>query len=579
MITHGSVKFVPSGMIVNDPNSKPSWVVKATPNVMMRLRRIFPRASFRARTLWLTDTPELARDLQMVVGRWPMEIDPASQAHLEGRVSEHIATEEEAVRILEGGSLELPAGAYEPAREPRDYQRIASDLFLSLDRLLLADELGLGKSFTSLLALRDPGALPALVVCQAHLPKQWLGELAKSFPLLTGHIVKRNQPYDVTQHGAEPDVLFITYSKLASWADHLAGRIKTVIFDEVQELRRAESQKYRAAEAIALEAERVTGLTATPVYNYGGEIYNIMRIIEPDAFGTREEFVNEWGAMMSGGKVGVKDPRALGHFLRAEHLMVRRTRKEVGRELPDVIRVPHTIDVDPKALETVRSSVRALAEAVLAADTDRTDRFRAAGDLDYTMRKATGEAKAPFVAQFVRMIVEAGEPVVLFGWHHDVYRQWVEDLEDLDPAFYTGKQSPTQKEESKRRFLEGETDVLVMSLRSGAGLDGLQERASIAVFGELDWSPGMHDQCIGRLNRDGQEEPVTAYFLICEEGSDPIVADVLNLKRSQSDPIREPDAALLTEAPKAADRIKLLAREVLGESAASPELERQEVLV
>src|SRR5579884_3848269 len=43
-----------------------------------------------------------------------------------------------------------------------------------------------------------------------------------------------------------------------------------------------------------------------------------------------------------------------------------------------------------------------------------------------------------------------------------------------------------------------------MSLRSGAGLDGLQEDCTVGVFGELDWSPEQHRQCIGRLDRDGQ---------------------------------------------------------------------------
>jgi hypothetical protein len=69
-----------------------------------------------------------------------------------------------------------------------------------------------------------------------------------------------------------------------------------------------------------------------------------------------------------------------------------------------------------------------------------------------------------------------------------------------------------------------------MSLRSGAGLDGLQKRCSTMVFGELDWSPGVHHQCIGRLDREGQEQPVTAMFLVCDDGSDPPMMEVLGLK-------------------------------------------------
>lgn len=34
-------------------------------------------------------------------------------------------------------------------------------------------------------------------------------------------------------------------------------------------------------------------------------------------------------------------------------------------------------------------------------------------------------------------------------------------------------------------------------------------------------------------HRDGQTDPVAAYFLICEGGSDPVIADVLGIKKRQ----------------------------------------------
>jgi len=75
----------------------------------------------------------------------------------------------------------------------------------------------------------------------------------------------------------------------------------------------------------------------------------------------------------------------------------------------------------------------------------------------------------------------------------------------------------------------------VISLRAGQGIDGLQARGSTVVFGELDWSPGIHEQCVGRLQREGQAQPVFAYFIVSQSGSDPVVADVLGLKQAQVD--------------------------------------------
>jgi SNF2 family DNA or RNA helicase len=102
-----------------------------------------------------------------------------------------------------------------------------------------------------------------------------------------------------------------------------------------------------------------------------------------------------------------------------------------------------------------------------------------------------------------------------------------------------------------------------MSLRSGAGLDGLQDVCNTIVFGELDWSPGVHEQCTGRVYRDGQEHGSVAYYLVSEDGSDPIVADVLGLKKQQIEGIKDPDQELVEKLEVDPDHVKKLAKHIL----------------
>jgi superfamily II DNA or RNA helicase len=488
------------------------------------------------------------------------------EARLTAGARAHEANEHAVAEIMAG--TRTLGGLVEPARPPRDYQQVAADLALTTGRLLLADDLGLGKSMSGLLTLRDPESLPALVVCPTHLPEQWADELHKTFPLLRAHIIRKGTVYDIAgrrdMRGHDPDVLIVNYSKLAGWGDHLAGKVRTVIFDEAQELRRGDSQKYTAAAQIADKAKVRLGLTATPVYNYGGEIHNLLAVLAPGVLGTREEFGREWCNGYWDVKVQVADPAALGSYLRDQGLMLRRTRRDVGRELPDVVRVPHHVEADEDVLERVSGDAATLAELIVSRSGTRQELFQAAGDFDWKMRHATGVAKAPYVAEFVRMLLEAEERVVLFGWHRDVYDIWAGRLNEFDPVLYTGSESPAQKKRSKDAFLAGDARVLMMSLRAGAGLDGLQDVAHVAVFGELDWSPGMHDQCIGRLHRDGQGEAVVAYFLLSDYGADPVMAEVLNLKRMQSEPLRDPDADPFEEAASNQDRVRRLAEAVLG---------------
>jgi hypothetical protein len=164
----------------------------------------------------------------------------------------------------------------------------------------------------------------------------------------------------------------------------------------------------------------------------------------------------------------------------------------------------------------------------------------------------------------VKHALEAEEKVVLFGWHRDVYDIWLDRLADFNPVLYTGSESANQKDGARRRAFWTATPrpdhvaALRRRPRRAAGADARR------VFGELDWSPGMHDQCIGRLHRDGQDESVVAYFLVSDVGTDPLMAEVLNLKRMQSEPLRDPDAPLFEAQESNQDRVRKLAEQVLA---------------
>jgi SNF2 family DNA or RNA helicase len=561
-------------------------VVTCPPHVAIRLRRLFGGAQrYKPGVFQLSATPEQAYDLEWFRERHPLDIDPKC----EERFRELIATHEKRLAAIAALDTEgyIPA-EFQLALPPRHYQRVAADLALRTRGLLLADDLGIGKTVSAICTLTAPGALPALVVTMTHLTRQWERELHRFAPKLRVHRIRSGEPYkfsdikvevDATTkrrrvvNGGVPDVLLVNYQKLGGWVENLAGLCRTVIFDETQELRHAGTRKYEAATHIAHAADLRIGLTATPIYNYGIEIFNVVNAVAPDQLGTKQEFVQEWcGEAVMGAddrKLKVSDPAALGTYLREAGIMLRRTRKDVGRELPALTKVRHVVETDEQQLDKAVADVAELARRVLDRIGTNLERMQSAGELDYRLRQATGIAKAPAVADFVRLLVEAGESVVLFGWHHEVYRLWSSSFERAVPpipyAMYTGKESDAQKEAARDRFCKGEAKVLIISLRAGAGLDGLQFACRTVVHGELDWSPGVHQQDDGRVHRDGQTEPVMSYYLVAEEGSDPVIADVLGIKEAQAAGIRDPDQAGTAEiaAGASTDHIRRLAEDVL----------------
>lgn len=564
------------------------WAVRAEPQVAMRLKRTFGRvAASRQGDLLFACTTETSRDLEWFIDRYPLRAaDDESAAHLAMAAAEHRATETSIHEILTGARDRAPL-SMGPAVEPRDYQVQAVDLLRTVGGLLLADSVGLGKTFTGAMTFLYEDALPGVVVAPTHLAARggrWEDELREHFPHLRYHIATRGRAYDLRDRdGYEPDVLILTYTKLAGWVEHLIRWAKSVVFDEVQDLRHGDKTvKGIAAGRLADAVPYRLGMTASPVYNYGGEAWNLMDVIAPGVLGTRDEFTREWGSHTTNGHVAVKDPAALGSYLREQGVMLRRSRADVARELPRTQRLVQKVETDQRVLDDVAGSVQKMAHLILSADTARTERFTASGEIEMVMRQATGVAKAPYVAEFVRLLLQSEDRVVLFGWHHAVYDVWREHLAEFNPRTYTGHESPTQKAAAVKAFCEplkrdedgtllrGQCRLLIMSLRSGTGVDGLQKVSRVTVFGELDWSPQIHEQAIGRLERDGMDtsEPAVAYFLVADEGSDPMIAEVLQIKRQQAEPIVSPDGRLFEHPAADVNRARVLAEAALARAGA-----------
>lgn len=525
--TYGTLRLVTGGT---------EWEMSGvTPNVAIRLKQLFPRIPKTDPGPWrFPNDAQHAADLEWFVHRYPMDMGVQDLRALRAGRDLFERRQNEMELIL---SSDYRPPAYVGLREGqamRDYQARAIEVLRRRGGLLLGDDVGLGKTYTCAGACLIEGALPAVIVVEPHVQHQW-HQCIESVTTLRAHSITTTRPYPLP----EADVYIYRYSNVAGWTDVFASMNPGLVaWDEIQSLRKGiAAQKGQVSAVLADRANYRLGLTATPIYNYGTEIWDVMQFIDETVLGSLLDFLREW---TSGGKY-IKDPEALGTYLREQHVFLRRRRSDVGRELPPVNRIVDQVSYDASVVKSVEDLARQL--AIKATEGSFTERGRAARDLDMLMRHRTGVAKAPMVADYVRILLEAGEPVLLLGWHRDVYDIWMERLSDFEPAMYTGTESAAGKRESERRFLAGETDLLIMSLRSGAGLDSLQNRCRTVVFGELDWSPGIHHQVIGRLDRDrhdGQVNNVMAIFLVTDEGSDPPMMEVLGLKASEAASINDP---------------------------------------
>lgn len=531
------------------------WVVSGTaPNISLFIKDVFRRISKDQTGEFRFKNDDLhCFELLWFMDRYPLALETFDLSRLKAGRKRYFEKEEIVETLF---TPEFKAQHYAGLAEGCklwEYQSQAVEMFRVVKRMLLGDDIGLGKTNTAIGCMLQPGMLPAAVVVQAHLPEQW-EERIEDFSNLRVHIIEKTKPYELP----EADVYIFSYTKLSGWSDVAAtGFFKTVVLDEPQDLRSGTStEKGSAAKKFCDNAIAVLGLTATPVMNYGVEMWHVMQFICPGVLGTLDEFLREW---CSNDKI-VSDPDALGAYLRQNHNMLRRTEEDVDRELPRPNVTKHYCEYDEARAK--ESEDLAYTLAIKATTGSFTERGKAYLELDALTRLQTGMAKAESVAEYVKILLDADLPVLLSGWHRDVYDVWLSSLKGYDPVMYTGSETKVKKRKSKEAFVKGDTNLMIISNRSGAGLDGLQFRCRDLVIGELDWSPQILKQLVGRLRRSGQSEMVNAHYMIANGGSDPLMVEVLGVKSSQAHGIMNPGVAPIAPIHDE-DRMKKLAAMVI----------------
>ena len=507
-----------------------TWKIKAEPQVIALLKRLWPSNAYGRRgEIRHSASRRTTEDLSWIMQRWPLSLDGPDRDIWEKHLEEtQTAYRRRQLAQVRRKPVDPPVSAFNGTL--REFQKLGLSFLLMTPHALLADEMGLGKTVQALAALGTLRAFPALLVVPPHLVLNWMRETDR-FLRVRGaepriHVIKGLTPYDLP----DADVYIVHYLLLRGWKQALTQHdFRMIIFDEIQELRRTGSEKYSAASILSERCERVVGLSGTPIYNRGAEIWNVVNILEYHFLGDYDSFTREW--CTGYGNQVVRHPEELGAYLRSEGLMLRRTKAEVLPELPEKRRLVQQIDHDDRLYQQLMRPVWALLEKLNEPLLTASERALLENEVSQGERQATGLSKAPFVCQFVRALVEAGEAVLLFAHHHSVMDVYKKELKSLRPAFITGRETTVQKEQNAARFMEAKTNLCCISLRAASGLN--LQRATCVVFGELDWSPAVHSQAEDRAHRIGHRDSLLCYYLVAPQGSDMVMQEALGLKVSQ----------------------------------------------
>jgi SNF2 family DNA or RNA helicase len=368
---------------------------------------------------------------------------------------------------------------------------------------LLADDMGLGKSAQTIVALESlPDHGEVAVICPAVVRPHWEAQRTR-----WGSGERRWNVWSyegftrARKRGEIPICSALVVDELHYCSNPRAGRTAAV------------------REWLASQSPRplVVGLSGTPMTARPRDLWQPLDLLHPGRWGTKWLFERRYcdgrfeEIEIGGGEKrnvwkgdGCSRADELGNRLHS--VMLRRTKRDVGAELPPLNRISQEVEISASA----RKSLQRAAAAIGA---------KARGSWGSSASELLSESeshKLEAATELAREALEAGHRVLLVTTRKATAAMLASEL---GAPHVTG-----DNEIATRRALIAEVPCAVAtmySITTGIDLVGFD----VIVFVGLDWVPSTLLQVESRLHRLGQERAVTAYYLCALGTLDEVVRE------------------------------------------------------
>lgn len=454
-------------------------------------------------------------------------------------------------------------GAYPVEEEPeamlrslRPYQLKGMSWFMFLHKHqfggCLSDDMGLGKTIQVLafllkikqqhsentrmgqLDLFSIEAAPlqpvgtTLIVMPLSLVHNWENEIRLTTPQLRSmSYTGLNRKFDPTLF-SNFDLILTTYGTLRNDIQLLKQfSFQFVFLDESQYIKNPESKIFAAVNQLVARQRFV--ITGTPVENSLIDLWSQLQFVNPGLLGDLKFFRDRFyqPIQKKGSKSSEKRFRQI-----INPFILRRTKKEVAGELPELTEKVHYCPMTPEQLEIYerrKSEIRNyILESTKKYGADKAYMIILSGLMRMRLlanhpaitekEYEGGSGKFDQVVEGIRKVLDGGHKLLIFSQfvkHLNLYAQYLADHE-IPYLMLTGQTPAQQRDLMIKQFQkDDEFPIFLISLKAGGV--GLNLTAADFVF-LLDpwWNPAVEQQAINRTHRIGQDKKVISYKFITE---------------------------------------------------------------
>lgn len=408
----------------------------------------------------------------------------------------------------------------------RDYQKYGYKWlkYLTDNNLgaCLADDMGLGKTLQAialLTNLHEEKKKKSMVIMPKSLIYNWENEIKRFSPKLkVGVYYGINRDFSLLK---KVDIILTTYGTIRNDIENLLEqKFDLLVLDESQNIKNINSQTTKAV--LLLDAKKRVALSGTPIENNLLELYSLFRFLNPEMFGSVQEFTNDYIVPIQ----KYSDTSTIEELRKKIYpFLLRRVKKEVLADLPDKIEKLVYVDMNDehrRFYEERRKYYYSLLEKNTSSQ-GNFDKFfvlQAINELRHIVSSPELESKKIISSKkevLIENVIEAIEnnhKVLVFVNYLSSIESICDSLKENKIKYLkmTGqtkdRQNLVDKFQNDSRY-----KVFVMTLKTGGVGLNLVSADTIFIYDPW-WNTTVENQAIDRAYRLGQDKTVFAYKMI-----------------------------------------------------------------
>lgn len=442
-------------------------------------------------------------------------------------------------------------------KKPRSYQMDYLYYAVNHGNHINGSSVGTGKSLCSVLYAEMLDLFPCMVVCPASVKSGWLREWKETNPNRRVSIISTSSPPE----DFEADVIVINYDILGKRVTKENGKtsleirldgmkkksFSLVIADEIHFLKNRKSIRSKSFKKLIHKVPSVIGLTGTLIMNRPAELLNILMLIErikeiapEDQYHHYffERYCNMKETNFGMDISGASNIKELNRLLK-ECCYFQVSKRDALKELPPISENVVECEITNKrAYKKAKDDLLQFIEDKFK-DEEKVEKAVRAEFLVKlsTLKQLSLEGKEKFIKKWVEEWMEANEEekLLVFASQSTILTKIAEEFKE--GLLITGGTTTKKRDEILQKFFsQKESRVLFANIGClGTGVDGLQKVCFNMAILELPPRPSDLVQVIGRLERSGQENPVTIQYLLSPETIDQDLWEMLKGKKDVTD--------------------------------------------